>query len=106
MPLTTFSFYSSAAPVVASSSSANHQFGIVARIVRIQNIGATDMWVRFSAINPGTTGIATSADCLSRACSDASFTFPVGMTPIAMSIMTTTTAAGTSHRNVTVFGEA
>jgi len=109
MPITSFSVYSSGAAVVASSSSANLQFGIVARVIRIQNFGSADMWVKFSPLATlGTTGIATTNDAQVGTCSDhrlQEFYFDRTMGPLSMSVMTTSTAA-TQHRNISAWGEA
>lgn len=108
MPFASFSYYSSAAPVVASSSGANLHFGIRARAIHLQNLSAGDLWVKFSATLPGSTSIATSAELHLGTCTDHRmnhFQFDRSMTPIALSFYATSTA-GTGHRSVAVFGEA
>ena len=105
--LSQFTSYSSGV-FVASSSSANVQFSLQARYVLIENFAAGDVWVRFAGINPGSTGIATTDHTIIGTCADhriKAFTFLPGMTPVALSLMATSTAAGRGHVGITAFGQ-
>lgn len=79
--------------IVASSSGANFQIGFRPQILRIENFGAVDLWVKF-----GTTSTAASTgDVFISSCADhrvLQFVFESRPLPIGQfSIFATSTAA-------------
>ena len=79
--------------VVSGSSSFNFQFGFRPLILRIENLGAVGLWVRF-----GSTGVASTADYFIGTCTGLSLLHlalgrEIGIDKVSLAATSTATSA-------------